>query len=82
LPFQVSHHTKWRGLLVGPPLKEIYGPFWVLFEALGVFAMACYQDHNQLFHYVPAQEWGGATRDYKKSMHKKLSLNMARKFLI
>jgi hypothetical protein len=40
--------------------------------------MAHYQDHTELFHYVPTQEWGGATRDYKKSMHKKLSFNTAR----
>jgi hypothetical protein len=40
--------------------------------------MAHYQDHTQFFHYVPAQEWSRATRDYKKSMHKKLSFSTAR----
>jgi hypothetical protein len=31
------------------------------------------------FHYVLTQEWGRATKDYKKFVHKKLSFNMARK---
>jgi hypothetical protein len=39
--------------------------------------MTHHQDHTQLFH-VPAQEWGRATRDYNKSMHKKLSFDMTR----